>query len=458
MTSFMSSIRIMPGWRRFAAGLAAAFMMCSLLPGPASAQGIRIVSDAETEAMLREYSDPLLRAAGIDPAAVKIHLVNDRNLNAFVAGGQQMFFHTGLITTVNTPGELMGVIAHEIGHMSGGHLVKRREEFENMSMPVMASMILGVGAIAAGAGDAGMALIMGSQHLATRSLLAFTREQEASADQAGATFLQRAGLSGRGMLDLFATMRDQELLSESRQDPYARSHPMSGARYSALEARVKESPYFDRKDPPERVHAFKMVQAKIYGFLDDPNVVFRRYPASDTSPYAHYARSVAYHRTGQLDRALSELAPLLQQEAENPYVWEVQGQINFESGRVEEAIASYTKSVSLKPQDNQLHLGLGRALAARGDKASTEKAITHLTTAASRGDQPYAYYQLSIAYGQLENIGMAELSTAQYYDALGRVQQAKAHADRAMRQLDKGSPEWLRAQDIALQPPAKQRS
>lgn len=437
--------------------LAAMLVLCSLAPGIAEAQSIRIVSDAETEAMLHEYSDPLLRAAGIDPQAVKIHLVNDRNLNAFVAGGQQMFFHTGLITTVESPGELMGVIAHEIGHMSGGHLVKRREEFENMSMPVMASMILGVGAIAAGAGDAGMALIMGSQHLATRSLLAFTREQEASADQAGATFLQRAGLSGRGMLDLFASMRDQELLSESRQDPYARSHPMSGARYAALEERVKESPYFDKPEPPERVHAFKMIQAKIYGFLDDPNVVFRRYPASDTSPYAHYARSVAYHRTGQLDRALKELAPLLEQEPKNPYVWEVKGQIHFESGQVEEAIAAYGEAVRLKPQDNQLHLGLGRALAARGDKASTEQAIGHLVTAANNGDQPYAYYQLSIAYGQLDNIGMAELSTAQYYDALGRVQQAKAHAGRAMRQLAQGSPEWLRAQDIAMQPMPEKR-
>ena len=437
--------------------LTAALVLCSLAPGIAEAQGIRIVSDAETEAMLREYSDPLLRAAGIDPKAVKIHLVNDRNLNAFVAGGQQMFFHTGLITTVESPGELMGVIAHEIGHMSGGHLVKRREEFENLSMPVMASMILGVGAIAAGAGDAGMALIMGSQHLATRSLLAFTREQEASADQAGATFLQRAGLSGKGMLDLFASMRDQELLSESRQDPYARSHPMSGARYAALEERVKESPYFDKPDPPARVHAFKMIQAKIYGFLDDPNVVFRRYPASDTSPYAHYARSVAYHRTGQLDRALKEHAPLLEQEPKNPYVWEVKGQIHFESGQVEEAIAAYGEAVRLKPQDNQLHLGLGRALAARGDKASTEQAIGHLVTAANNGDQPYAYYQLSIAYGQLDNIGMAELSTAQYYDALGRVQQAKAHAGRAMRQLAQGSPEWLRAQDIAMQPMPEKR-
>ncbi len=201
------------------------------IAAPASAQRISIVSDAETEAMLREYTDPILRAAGINPEAVQLHLVNDHRLNAFVANGQQMFFHTGLITTVETPSELIGVIAHETGHMAGGHLVKRREQFENMSVPVLASMILGVGAIAAGSGDAGMALIMGSQHLATRSLLAFTREQEASADQAGASYLQRSGQSGQGMLDLFASMRDQELLTENRQDPYARSHPMSGARF-----------------------------------------------------------------------------------------------------------------------------------------------------------------------------------------------------------------------------------
>src|SRR5690606_10462926 len=240
-TCFAASTRMLA-----AMAIGATLFCAAALP----ARAVSVVSDAETEAMLREYTDPILKAAGINPAAVKLHLVNDPRLNAFVANGQQMFFHTGLITTVDTPSELIGVIAHETGHMAGGHLVKRREQFESMSMPVLASMILGVGAIAAGSGDAGMALIMGSQHLATRSLLAFTREQEASADQAGATFLQRAGMSGKGMLDLFASMRDQELLSASRQDPYARSHPMSGERLASLEARVKESPYFDKPDPP----------------------------------------------------------------------------------------------------------------------------------------------------------------------------------------------------------------
>ena len=417
----------------------------------AAAQGIAIVSDAETENMLRDYADPLLKVAGLDPAVVKIHLVNDRRLNAFVAEGQQMFYHTGLITIVDSPGELIGVMAHEIGHMAGGHLVQRREHMATLQVPMIASMILGVGAIAAGQGDAGMALILGGQHLAQRGFFAYTREQEASADQAGASYLQRAGLSGQGMLDLFASMRDQEMLSEERQDPFARSHPMSAARYNALEERVKASPYFERELPPEEIHRFKMVQAKLHGFLDEPNIVFNRYPASDKSDYARYARSVAYHRTGALSEALTEIDPLLESDPKNPYIHEVKGQILFESGKIEEAVTSYRQSVDLKPDDAQLHLGLGRALLGRDGEENARAAIPHLLTGTRGASQPFGYYQLSIAYGRLNQIGMAELATAQYYNALGRVKEAKMHAGRAAKNLPQGSPEWLRAQDIAIQ-------
>ncbi|MBX3496096.1 MAG: M48 family metallopeptidase [Parvibaculum sp.] len=417
----------------------------------AAAQGIAIVSDAETENMLRDYADPLLKVAGLDPAVVKIHLVNDRRLNAFVAEGQQMFYHTGLITIVDSPGELIGVMAHEIGHMAGGHLVQRREHMATLQVPMIASMILGVGAIAAGQGDAGMALILGGQHLAQRGFFAYTREQEASADQAGASYLQRAGLSGQGMLDLFASMRDQEMLSEERQDPFARSHPMSAARFNALEERVKASPYFERELPPEEIHRFKMVQAKLHGFLDEPNIVFNRYPASDKSDYARYARSVAYHRTGALSEALTEIDPLLESDPKNPYIHEVKGQILFESGKIEEAVTSYRQSVDLKPDDAQLHLGLGRALLGRDGEENARAAIPHLLTGTRGASQPFGYYQLSIAYGRLNQIGMAELATAQYYNALGRVKEAKMHAGRAAKNLPQGSPEWLRAQDIAIQ-------
>ena len=229
-----------------------------------------------------------------------------------------------------------------------------------------------------------------------------------------------------------------------------RSHPLSGARLSALESRVKESPYFGRADSPADLHRFKMVQAKLYGFLENPNVTFNRYPPSDNSEYAYYARSVAYHRTGQLDKALAELAPLLEKEPKNPYVWEVKGQIMFESGKTEDAITAYRQAVKLLP-DPQLHLGLGRALLAREDKASAEEAVAELQAATEGGELAFGYYQLSIAYGQLNNIAMAEFSTAQYYDAIGAVKDAKIHAKRAQKLLKAGSPEWLKAQDIAMQ-------
>ncbi|MDO8838196.1 MAG: M48 family metalloprotease [Parvibaculum sp.] len=441
-----------PALRRAVHALALGAALTFAGAGAASAQGISIISDAETENMLREFADPILKVAGLDPAAVKIHLVNDQRLNAFVAEGQQMFYNTGLITIVEAPSELIGVMAHEIGHMAGGHLVQRREHISQLQVPMIASMILGVGAIAAGAGDAGMALILGGQHLATRGFFAYTREQEASADQAGAGYLQRAGMSGQGMLDLFSRMRDQEMLSEERQDPFARSHPMSAARFNALEERVKASPFFDRPESPERIHQFKMVQAKLHGFLDEPNVTFNRYPLTDKSDYARYARSVAYHRTGQLSEALTEIEPLLASDPKNPYIHEVKGQIYFESGKIEEAVTSYRQSVALKPDDVQLHLGLGRALLGRDGEENARAAIPHLQTGTRGATQPFGYYQLSIAYGRLNDIGMAELATAQYYNALGRVEQAKAHATRAQKILRQGSPEWLQAQDIAMQP------
>ncbi len=432
-----------------ALALCAALILASA--STAAAQSISIVSDAETESMLRDYADPILRVAGLEPSAVKIHLVNDRRLNAFVAEGQQMFYNTGLITIVDSPLELIGVMAHEIGHMAGGHLVQRREHIGQLQAPMIASMILGVGAIAAGQPDAGMALILGGQHLAERGFFAYTRSQESSADQAGASYLQRAGISGKGMLDLFASMRDQEMLSAERQDPFARSHPMSAARFSALETRVKASPYFERELPASEIHRFKMVQAKLHGFLDEPNTTFNRYPSSDNSDYARYARAVAYHRTGALSEALTEIDPLLASDPKNPYIHEVKGQILFESGRIEEAVTSYRQSVELKPEDSQLHLGLGRALLGRDGEENARAAIPHLLTGTRGAAQPFGFYQLSIAYGRLDDIGMAELATAQYYNALGRIKQSKMHAARALKNLRQGSPEWLQAQDLAIQ-------
>ncbi|HEY4345828.1 MAG TPA: M48 family metalloprotease [Parvibaculum sp.] len=459
---------------------------------PAHAEGISLVRDAETEQMIRDYAVPIWRAAGLVPSAVHVHLVNDPTINAFVAGGQRLFINTGLISQADAPMELIGVIAHETGHMAGGHLARGQEAMSKMALPYYASMLAGFGAIIAGAGDAGMAILAGGAQVAQRSILSYSRQQEGSADQAGATYLERSGQSGKGMLLLFEKFRDQEALSTTSQDPFIRSHPISEDRLASLEERVKASPYFDKPDPPERIHHFKMVQAKLNGFVDDPETTFRRYPPEDHSDYAHYARSVAYHKAGDTDKSLGELAPLLKKEPTNPFLWELSGQIKFESGKVAESVPDYRRAHSLLPEEPQLQLELATALLAvdssdlnnkaldlqtssnkdaglagsnapppskskelklvveTNDVQISKEALSYLLSSVKiDSENPLTFYQLAIAYGRLNKIGLAELSTAQYYEAVGAMKDARMHAAKAQRMLKTGSPEWLRAQDIA---------
>ena len=435
-----------------AAALSAALCFAPVSESFAQQGGLHIIRDAETEALLKRFADPIWRAAGIDPDAAQIHIIGDQSINAFVAGGQQEFFNTGLITAVDTPGELKGVIAHETGHMAGGHLARTQDALGNLQMPLIASMLLGVGAIAAGQADVGAAVLMGSQHIAQRGLLAYSREQESRADQAGATFLERAHMSGEGMLELFEKFRDQEILSGRNQDPFVRSHPISEDRLASLRGRVEASPYFDKKDSAKDIHDLKMVQAKLTGFLERPSVTFNTYPPSDQSDYAHYARAVAYHQLGKTNEALEEMAPLIEHQPKNPYLYEMKGQILFESGNIEPSIVAYRKALELDPHEPQLQMALGQAILARDTVQAAKEALPYLQESTRNvSNYPYAYYQLSRAYGKLNKIGLAELSTAQYYDTLGNARAATRHARRAQKYLKTGTPDWLKAEDIASQ-------
>ncbi len=420
----------------------------------APAQAISLIRDAETEYLMREFSNPIFKAAGLDPDAVKIHLVNDSSLNAFVAGGQRMFLFTGLIQQSDRPNMLIGVIAHETGHMAGGHLSRTQQALKSAAVPVIVSTLLGIGAIVAGAGDAGFALITGGQTLAQRDFLSYSRVQEASADQAAVTYLDRVGWSGRGMMDTFYLFRGQEVLSERQQDPYLRSHPLSTQRLSALEDRVLRSPFVDVQDPPEWVAAFEMIKAKLHGFIDRPALTFRRFPASDTSLPARYARAVAYHKMGDVARATAELEPLLVAMPNNPFVWELKGQILFESGKIAESVDPYRRAVALAPNSPLLRVGLGQSLIGLEREKETIEGLEQIEISLrSDKENSRAYHQAAIAYARLGDYGNAELSTAERFYAVGQLPRAKQHAARAQVELNEGSPGWLRAEDILQEKP-----
>lgn len=420
--------------------------------GPAAAERkIHLIRDAEIENIIRTYSAPVLSVAGLDPAAVKIHLINDKSLNAFVAGGQNIFLHTGLLVRSEHAGQVIGVVAHETGHIVGGHLTRFDDAFRTAQIQSIVSFILGAAAaIAAGDGRAGAAVIGAGQSVALRSLLKYSRTQEAAADQFAISALDRTGISARGMLEFFRIMEGQEFLVVSRQDPYVRTHPMTGSRIEFVRNHVEGSPYSDATLSPRFDVMHKRMLAKLSGFLEPLHVVLRKYKESDNSVYSRYARAVAYHRQAKTDKAVRTVNSLIAEQPNDPYFQELKGQILFESGQVRAALAPYENSVRLLPNEPLLRTALAAAQIESQDQTLLQPALANLKQSSRLDPEvPYTWRLLATAYGRLDNTDLAALALAEEAIRLNRPGRALQAAKRAMSKLPKGSPGWVRAQDIA---------
>ncbi|MCY4031987.1 MAG: M48 family metalloprotease [Hyphomicrobiales bacterium] len=419
---------------------------------PVHAFAVSTIRDAEIENMLREYSDPIFIAAGLQPKAVKIHIVNDRRINAFVANGQQIYLFAGLFDRMKTPEMIIGIVAHETGHLAGGHLPKTSDALERAQVPIILSTLLGIGAVAAGAGDVGAAIIAAGQTVGERSFLSYSRAQEASADQAALSYLEASGETARGLLEVFQLFGAEERASGLDQgDSYASSHPLSYERFAALENRAKLSPYYDSMSE-ERQYQYDLVRAKLRGFLDDPVVTMRRYPDYDQSDPALYSRSVAYYQQGDTRRAVEEIDVLISRHPDNPYFHELRGQILLEGGKIAESISAYDKAIELAPDESLILTALGSALVAQEGADENRRAIPILQRAVELDEQnPFAMRQLALAYARDGRLGFAELTSAERAFLLGDVKQAKLHVQRAMSKLEERSPAWQRARDIQQQ-------
>jgi len=430
------------------AGILSAF---ALMTSAQSAAAQTVLRDAEIESDLRRYADPIFKAAGLDPTHVDIILLQDSTLNAFVADGQKLHLNSGLILAADTPNQLIGVIGHETGHIAGGHLARSDEAIAAAMRPAYVSIGLGILAIAAGAGDAGAALIAGSQQFAMQSYLGFSRTQEASADQAAFTYLTATQQSAEGLESFFEKFRVQEVLSDQRRDPFFRSHPLSSERIAALRAKVSASPYKDAPDTPENIRALKMMQAKLRGFIDPPQQTFLKYPDTDQSQPARYARAIAAYRIPDLKRAVAETEALIADDPQNPYFEELLGQIYFENGKIPEAVVHHRKSLQLAPNTPLLQINLARALNALETPEATKEAIALLQSAITNdADNGFAWRELAIAYERSGDLPMAQLATAESAFTIGDYVRAHEFAQRAQKKLEAGSHAWRRASDIVL--------
>ncbi|MEN2977984.1 M48 family metalloprotease [Tistrella bauzanensis] len=420
--------------------------------GPASAQraGLSFIRDAEVEHTIRQIATPLFKAADLDASSIDIHLIRDNAINAFVGGGMHLFIFTGLLMASDNPNQLAGVIAHETGHIAGGHLSRIGGAVEMATAQAIASALLGLAiGVAGGSADAGMAIAMGGQQMAQRGMLSFSRAQENSADQAGIRFLHRAGESAQGMLEFFQKLDNQSLLIGSRQSPYLSTHPMAADRVRVVENVVAQESGVRATATPEEQMAYDRMIAKLKGFLDPPGRTLATYKADDLSVPARYARAIAYYRQADLDNALPLIRGLIAEQPDDPYFHELEGQILFENGRVSDAIAPYRLAVETSNHAPLISVGLAQALIETGqDAAYTEaQSLLEAATAADR-DNATAWRLLGIAYGRAGRMPQASLALAEYNAQVNRWEEAVVQATRARDNLPVGSPGQLRADDL----------
>jgi predicted Zn-dependent protease len=425
-----------------------------------------IIRDAETETLMRAYAKPIFATSGLGSQGVRIHIVNDRAFNAFVVDGQNMFVHAGLLMDAKSPNQVIGVIAHESGHITGGHLSRLRVQVGKAKSAALMLQILGLAAMAAGAfvgapglGQLGMGAAYGGTDAALRSVLAYRQNEESSADQAAIGYLNATKQSGRGMLETFEVMANKTLGVQGI-DPYLQSHPMPQQRIIQLRELVTSSPHYNNVDPPELQYRHNLIKAKLFGFLDQPKTLFNRYPKSDRSLPAAYARAIATYRQSGVDAAMPQLDALIAAQPNWPYFHEIKGQFLFESGRAAKAIPSLRRAVELAPDQPLLRIMLSQALVGAGSPKHIDEAIRNLRKALTREEtSSMGYRQLAAAYarkaeatkaaGARKNyMAQAALASAEAYFYEGQLKLAKQQAKRAKAGLVNGTPNWLKADDI----------
>ena len=435
---------------------------------PADAQGLPLIRDTEIENVLKDYARPIFKAANVSAQNISMRIVRADSFNAFVADGHNVFVNSGTLTQAKTPNEVIGVIAHETGHITGGHLAALRARIARDQTKAMLVGILGIGAMVAGAtsrtdngremGSLGQGVIYGGNAVIMRGILSERRAQEAAADQAGLAFLAATQQSGRGMLEVFERFRQQEYISEQQMDPFMRSHPVATDRLANLREKVEKSPFAKKVDDPALQLRHDMMRAKIAGFLENPQAIANSYPTSDRTLPARYARAIAANCSGRCDTAIGQVDALISEMPQNPYFHELRGDLLFSGGKPREAVVSLRKAVSLvSGYSPMMEVNLAQALLGTDDPAALDDALNRLRKASvNEEDNSTAFHLMATAYNK-KNMGpLAMLSTARAHFIEGNFKQATIFAKRAQVGLKQGTPEWIRAEDIITYKPPQQ--
>ncbi len=424
-----------------------------LLAAPADAQPDNdkptTIRDDEIERYLHQIADPVFAAAGLVPAHVQITMIKNPEVNSFVAGGQHIFVHTGLITFSDDPTTVIGVLAHETGHIRGGHLILKRQEMEASMTDALVGYVLGLGSILAGAPGAGAAVISGGQQMAQREFLRYSRGHEESADQAALTLLGQVHISPRGLLNLLEKLGTEQTMLHGQANPFLQSHPLFPERFAHIRSYLETNPDKDYPASETLKEEHLRLEAKLRGFIDTPEKVLARYPETDKSVAARYARAIAHYRIPELNKALSEIDRLIRDYPDDPYFRELKGQMLFENGHIPESVEAYEQAVERAPDAPMMRLGLASSLLAEENKSASKRAVIHLRRlVVKEPHNSFAWHQLGMAYGSMGNLGMSYLALAEESSFSGSRKDTRKYLDLAKKNLPENSAAALKAKEM----------
>ena len=411
-----------------------------------------IIRDTEIERVIDSYAEPIIRSSNLDPKTITIRIIADNSLNAFVTSGNRMYLNTGTILASDSYQEIVGIIAHEVGHIVGGHTVTFTDQMQTALNTTLLTSLLGVAAgIASGNSDLGMALALGGQGTAQRQMLAFSRGQESAADQFALKALDKSKQSASGLIDFFKKISGQELLVTDRQDPYVRTHPLTSTRISVIQNHLNNSKYKDIRPNEDLEEKHRLIKAKIFSFLRPLKLSIQKYPETDMSIEAIYARSIAFYRRGNLDKSIPLIDYLIETKPNNPYFWELKGQMLFENGYLAEAIKSYSMAIKLSPFSPLIRIAQAHAMVETGKREYSNQIQNLLSVALQTEPRNVFAWDLSAkSYAISGQNALSAYAASEKAILIGDLENTFRYVMKAENEIKKGSPVWLRLQDIKI--------
>ena len=421
-------------------------ILCVIFATPGYAASL--INDTETERVITDLIAPLAAAADIPDGRLRVHIVGDNQFNAFVMGGEDVYVYTGLLTQIKSPDALQAVVAHELGHTIGGHMTQMSDRMSAEMLRTMIIQALGIGLMAVGGDPSlGAGVLAGSSGVAQQSMLAFTRDEERIADDMGLKLMIRAGLNPDGFVQVFEQMGHMTGALESRINPNRINHPLTAERLNNVRAQIEkmDSDYIPTNAPTDAQRAeFELVRAKLIGYLDSAENVATAYPKSDTSDAALYAHAIAYMRGGNLDAARTTTLALIDRAPDNPYFYELLGDVEYQLGHYDDSVSAYEKSLELTDNAPQIETALALVLSERNKSGDRARAIELCKRALLTSPMPLTYWVLARAYDD----GRADWARAEYYHMMGKKELAREYARRARKSLKPNAPEYIKSGDI----------